>query len=829
MRLTLRTMLAYLDDVLEPADARDIGQKIQNSEYATGVVHRIRSAMRRPRLGAPPVPGTKGSDDPDSLNPNTVAEYLDSTLPADQVPDFERVCLEPDNDEHLAEVAACHQILSLVLRQPAEAPAATRSRVYQIAKGGAVGADVVAPASGEAAESAAPPPGEGDTAAGETKTGEPPVAADTPDSNREKPAVPEYLREARARSWRNAAIAAAIVLLLGGGAAGLYFAGVFDPAEQTAQNDPAGDPNTPQGNNGNQPPAGPAPSDDDPAAPDGSDPATPGSGENGSSIPGGDDPAGEPAGNGAAPGDGNDNGPSGGSDPSPGVGTNPSAPGNNSRFGPEPGQAGGSNTPGGAAPMPAPGEQPGGSPPKSGGASPSAPAGGNSSQAAAPGGAPPALPNGGGANAGPDKTGGVTAGAGTTPPSPVGGPTAPGGAPAPSPATMGVARFMTDGQVLLRYDAGAGMWTRLPARAVVNAGDRLLSLPAYRPQIQLAAGSNITLVGASRLHIDAANPAKPKIDLPFGRALLVTVGPTGKDAALKLGAREGVLSLSDPDAEVALHVRRFRPVGADPVAQPGKTLIDIYAVRGGFSWTESGQAPQVVSTGQALALAEGQAPRLYPVGTLPAWLTGAHLQSIDERAARTMQPKVDEKRAASINLSELAAHRQIEVKALAIQSLTYLNQFDEAIEKLGDVDHRSYWRHYVDRLQDALDRGPEDAKQVAATLDRRRGDAGKIIYRMLWGYSPEQLRAGGAAQLVENLDHADLDVRVLAFETLRRITGRTHLYSPEDPPRRREGSIREWRTKLAAGEIVYKTAPSGFPKASGAGQPAAKRPAGSNP
>ena len=52
MRLTLRTLLAYLEDELKPSESKEIGQKIAASPVATSLAQRIREVMRRRRLSA---------------------------------------------------------------------------------------------------------------------------------------------------------------------------------------------------------------------------------------------------------------------------------------------------------------------------------------------------------------------------------------------------------------------------------------------------------------------------------------------------------------------------------------------------------------------------------------------------------------------------------------------------------------------------------------------------------------------------------------------------------------------------------------------------------
>ena len=128
MRLTLRTLLAYLDDTLEPHEIKDIGQKVAESDAAQELIARIKQVTRRRRLTTPPAtgPGAK-------FDPNTIAEYLDNELSSELVAELEKTCLE--SDVHLAEVASCHQILTLVLGEPALVPPTARERMYGLVKG----------------------------------------------------------------------------------------------------------------------------------------------------------------------------------------------------------------------------------------------------------------------------------------------------------------------------------------------------------------------------------------------------------------------------------------------------------------------------------------------------------------------------------------------------------------------------------------------------------------------------------------------------------------------------------------------------------------------
>ena len=83
MRLTLRTLLAWLDDTLQPAEVKEIGSQVAGSPFAQELTDRVHRVTRL----LPPAFGAEqwGAD---GIDPNLVASYLDNDLDAEAVAEF---------------------------------------------------------------------------------------------------------------------------------------------------------------------------------------------------------------------------------------------------------------------------------------------------------------------------------------------------------------------------------------------------------------------------------------------------------------------------------------------------------------------------------------------------------------------------------------------------------------------------------------------------------------------------------------------------------------------------------------------------------------------
>ncbi|MCU0977854.1 MAG: hypothetical protein MUF25_01660 [Pirellulaceae bacterium] len=763
MRLTLRNLLAYLNNIIEdPADIEEMRRKIEESEFATGLVHRIRSATSRQRLGAPSLEG-RGI----GLDVNSVAEYLDNELPPDRIPDLEKICVE--SDVHLAEVAACYQILAIYMKGTAEVDRGLRDRVCAVSASGearprehgsaAIRGDQQGGGSslGTAHVEPVPPPA----------TMVPPAPPPQPIVARaRKPfEVPEYLRVGQTGKWKPLAMTLLLAFLLS--AVALRAMGPFDrnhplvrllgvsPSVEVTQ--------------------GPSPRVAAPAQelPDGGVAEPPAA----AGEPGVATTPGQPAAELIEPQAAGDSTkvqpplaeriPAGKPDrktaPPPGVQAPPAA---------ETRQPGGKVEPGEPRP---PSEQ----------EEEMLPAAESPPSVAAEGPKPPAA-DGGLAEAPP--------------------------VPAPAaPIEVGYVK-LSQPDFLVRYVAESAEWLRLPARTKLMSGDRLVVFPTYRPEIVLTPGVQVVLAGPSAVQTKPPNAqGEPELTIEYGRALIATAGVAGARIHLDLGGQKGIVTFQEAAAEMGIEVSRYLPPGADPETEPALPVVSIYTTIGRIEWQTAG-APTAtpVEQGQVRVLVGDQSQTMAVVQS-PAWIQGADLRDVDRLASSTLEPFIALDRPVSLTLRERTEDRKSEIRSLAARCLAYLDSFETLVKEFGDDRQRSYWTAEYDALRQSLSRSPETAAKVRKALEAFSGADAADLYRLSWGYSVEQLREGGDKKLVEFLDHDSLQIRVFAFENLQRITKKTLLYLPEVAATRRRSSVQRWKEQLENGAIVYETLPSPLP------------------
>lgn len=125
MRLTLRTLLALRDGVLDRNATVELQQRMQQSGTAQAIASRIDAVVGDRKLNPLAVDERAAG-----LDANEVAQFLDGTMPPDRVPGMERKCL--DHNALLAEIAAVHQILSRAMHEPVPIHPSLRTRLYSL-------------------------------------------------------------------------------------------------------------------------------------------------------------------------------------------------------------------------------------------------------------------------------------------------------------------------------------------------------------------------------------------------------------------------------------------------------------------------------------------------------------------------------------------------------------------------------------------------------------------------------------------------------------------------------------------------------------------------
>jgi hypothetical protein len=784
MRLTLRTLLAYMDEILEPADHEELAKKIESSEFANDLILRTKDTMRRLRLSAPQLVGTGMG-----LDPNTVAEYLDNVLPPDSVADLERICLE--SDVHLAEVASCHHVLTMVLGEPAEVDPAARERMYAIRTEAAnrkhIRAEVAHVPVDPQRQSSATLPVPPEFAAAMTM---PPLRTKSQD-------IPDYLRASTWNRYRVPLVALAAVLVMavtillvsglkgwrsGTSQVGADSAGVALRQARTLPDTNMQEPAPPQSNersanvagpNGNETPAIGATDDSPYAVP--SKPAAPMNGPPPLLTPPlSNSPAAPPA----APSDAT---PAGPSLAIPAAGNNPASANSTDRYA--------NSTPADQTPLASP--------------TPPVPAGNETAIASN-------TPIASTEHSGTARTNDAV----PTPPVAAAKET-------PNEPVAELGTYLDGKEILLRKDPQTGAWFRLVPRSSIHAKDRLLALPAFHPRVTLSSGVQLKLSGGTEVSLGTAGSvtkedialhrAVPEIDVIFGRVVIVNTANNENTLQLNIGSTTAQVRLAQ-NATLAVEVLRSYVPGLDPRKSPAPVVAHLYAPDGNIVWTDAA-GERTIQAPQQWDISDGVVSATVAAANLPDWIDHEPVEQRSEQlyGAPVVEQTLDAKNPIAEQLLVLfQTSKKREVKSLVARSSVYVGLFVPFVDALRDSDQRATWKTHIDTLRAAMSLGPDSANKIWDTLKEQRGEpAARDLYEMLCGYSPEQIgrtpdqiEAGPIPRLIDWLESESLDYRVLAVQDLGEITGKHLMPHPEASPTERAKGVRIWRERLKSGEVM---------------------------
>jgi hypothetical protein len=378
----------------------------------------------------------------------------------------------------------------------------------------------------------------------------------------------------------------------------------------------------------------------------------------------------------------------------------------------------------------------------------------------------------------------------------------------PAAPAVSAGRLISTTEVLLSSDPKTNNWQRVPAQEMMTAGQRLLALPGFRPTISLSNGITMELLGGTMATLGPPDASGvPSIALEYGRLVALTPGRADEKLNITVGGRRLQVVFGDSGSTMALEASSKLPQGTDPEAGPPPMLVALYVPSGKLALTD-------LDAGQARAI---DAPAVVGLGSepvaaddIPDWIGMDRPSQSEKIGAEFLAQNLTTDRPAVLGLKELAEHRRVEVRTLAVQCLAHVGDFEPLVAALNQADpnFKTIWISLITDLRAAIGRGPETAAQVREAFQRKRGADAAALYRMLWGYSIADLRADDSKalkELVANLDHNDMDYRSLAFWNLWQLTGATLFYQPHASADVRKPHVQKWRQRLESGQIIPQT------------------------
>ena len=767
MRLTLRTLIAYLDDVLEPTQIKEIGEKLEESSYASSLVDRIKDVMRRRRLTAPEVEGA-GSN-PDA---NTIAEYLDNTLTPEIVADVEKICL--NSDVNLVEVAASHQILTLVLGEPATVNANTRERIYALGPITSLhGLGPIAPSveteSNQHATTSDPVQYSAQDPLRSTVPTRPQTVPAKEDPEPFSSRIPDYLKTKPL--WKRFT-PYFLVLLAGGVWAGLFFGDrTFFPTQDTSTQLASHSPD-------NQVAGTPAPEDSEQAEalPDKNQAASTDTTTKNSQ---------------------------------PSTKTHPSNTAAND-------QQLAMNKKPAAFDAPPPADEENETVTK---VTPV-----NSPSPELPPSTPPSVPNTTAskkpistspATTAPDKTVALnTINKKKLIPPKI--ELADVAAKAPAAQIESENGFFLTRAGDKREFADKNDWVTLSKVSPIKAGMPVASpapftarinIPEALCKVVLLPGTAVTYEGKSKAAEMGFQIQEGRIRIEASRGLNDAKNAAGPILSIKVGNELWRIELVTRDSVCGIEINAVQPTKPGEVLSENSYTGILYTNSGMIRFSDGKGKVQTIDAGNWMSLsakdrADGKtnaSGRPKPLG-IPRWVKPNFNDNsyLARRSIAAFAKELNDDQLVSLTMPTITKDLKPNISDLGTKSLALTNRYQELVKVLDQADHHESRITAINGIRNWLSRDPENGKLLTVALQEQFSpEMAEIIERLLWGFQKEDAQDRFiSGRLVEWLEHSHVAVREMAFNYIHQLTGRPIDYSSIATPTQRRATARRWYSHL---------------------------------
>lgn len=353
--------------------------------------------------------------------------------------------------------------------------------------------------------------------------------------------------------------------------------------------------------------------------------------------------------------------------------------------------------------------------------------------------------------------------------------------------------------------------------ASVSAGQTIVAPALFRPTLVNPSGIEWTLAGPTRMRIGQSGAGGSVTQVLDGRILLSSTQPD-VTTFLILGQRQIKIVMPESQTVLAIELTHFRPLGADPLVPANRMLeyrvisvqgtVMIQAIPVAGDPNSASSEPLTLETNQQYQGKGIQPATISPVDRLPAWIDADAKKDVLADSARDgLMEFATRDEPIEKSLREAMTFRRVEVAALAAETLLLLGRADVYFGGDGILNRprqRLYWEEHVDMLRQQIASDALAAEAVRVAIERAELADSRRLFKLLVGFTPEELAAGADAELVSLLDSPSMAVRVLAIENLREIVGDTLAYrADQENANTRKSDIKKWDTRLRRGDIRY--------------------------